>query len=412
MGRKQPLIVGFLLDGIFVLLSGLSQNAIFLMVMKFFGGFIMNGPYAALTSYLSELHEAKYRSKVPIYTGLCVSVGTIYLPLLASFVLPMNFKAILADYLVLHSWSLFLLLNALPALMGGFIFFFLPESPKFLMSMGKNEQALKVFQIIYSINTGNPKETYPIKTLIDEPKTNDQHKMSESPLLNGWRQISPLFTQPLLRTFILVCSVQLFMIMSLNTLRLWLPQLFQAINDYKYFNNGTSSTLCNMLSVIQPTNDTEECFVNFDNSEVYMNSIIVSSVSACSYLIVSTVVNVLGQNKLLNLLSLVASGCAMGIYFSPNSDIALLFIAAFNSLASVGSNVTLIVVVDLFPTTLRTMAVSLVMMCGRGAAMIGNIIFPLLLEMGCAPPFLCLASLLFVCFCISLMLPKPNENFI
>ncbi|KAL3279270.1 hypothetical protein HHI36_016780 [Cryptolaemus montrouzieri] len=411
MGRKRPLIAGFLLDGIFAVLSGFSQNVTFLMVMKFFGGFIMNGPYAALTTYLCELHEGKYRSRMPIFAGLSMSIGTIYLPFLASFILPMNFKLILADYLVLHSWSLFLLLNALPALMGGMIFFFLPETPKFLMTMGRNEQALKVFQMIYSLNTGKPKETYPIKILINEPKANHRNE-PESFLLKGWRQISPLFAQPFLGVFILVCSLQLFMTMGQNTLRLWLPQLFQAINDYKFFNNGTSSTLCNMLSVIQPTNETEECFVNFDNSEVYVNSMIVSAVSVVAYVIVTAVVNVLGRNTLLKILGLVASGCAVGIYFSPHSDIALIFIAGFNSLSNIGSKVILVVVVDFFPTTLRTMTVSLVMMCGRGAAMIGNIIFPKLLEMGCGPPFFSMASLFFVCFCLSFLLPKPKENFV
>lgn len=45
------------------------------------------------------------------------------------------------------------------------------------------------------------------------------------------------------------------MIFSLNTLRLWLPQIYQAMNDYQYYNNGTSS-FCAMLDILRHKNET------------------------------------------------------------------------------------------------------------------------------------------------------------
>lgn len=40
LGRKKLLVVGYLLDGIFVVASSFSQNFIFLIVFKFLGGFM------------------------------------------------------------------------------------------------------------------------------------------------------------------------------------------------------------------------------------------------------------------------------------------------------------------------------------------------------------------------------------
>jgi len=40
------------------------------------------------------------------------------------------------------------------------------ESPKFLMSCGKRDEALSVFRRIYSINTGKPPESYPVSVLL------------------------------------------------------------------------------------------------------------------------------------------------------------------------------------------------------------------------------------------------------
>jgi VNT family MFS transporter (synaptic vesicle glycoprotein 2) len=48
---------------------------------------------------------------------------------------------------------------------------------------------------------------------------------------------------------------------SLNTLRLWLPQIFQAINDYQYFHNESSAGLCEMLQMIKPATKSDECVV-------------------------------------------------------------------------------------------------------------------------------------------------------
>lgn len=51
---------------------------------------------------------------------------------------------------------------AIPALTGSIGFMFMPESPKFLMTTGRNKKALEVFQKVYSFNTGNPPETFPV----------------------------------------------------------------------------------------------------------------------------------------------------------------------------------------------------------------------------------------------------------
>jgi hypothetical protein len=50
---------------------------------------------------------------------------------------------------------------------------FFDESPKFLMSSGRRDEALRVFQRVYSTNTGNPPETYPVRVF---PKLSNDNK--------------------------------------------------------------------------------------------------------------------------------------------------------------------------------------------------------------------------------------------
>jgi VNT family MFS transporter (synaptic vesicle glycoprotein 2) len=52
---------------------------------------------------------------------------------------------------------------AVPSLLSGIIFLFMPESPRFLMTVGRNEEALAVFKQVYTLNTGKSKADFPVK---------------------------------------------------------------------------------------------------------------------------------------------------------------------------------------------------------------------------------------------------------
>lgn len=62
----------------------------------------------------------------------------------------------------LGSWQIFLIICSIPSLIAGIGHALLPESPKFLMTIGKNDKALDILQKVYAANTNQPKETYPV----------------------------------------------------------------------------------------------------------------------------------------------------------------------------------------------------------------------------------------------------------
>ncbi|KAK9879264.1 hypothetical protein WA026_004113 [Henosepilachna vigintioctopunctata] len=419
LGRKKLLYIGFFIDALFVITSSLSQTFTVLMISKFFGGFIINGPFAALTTYVSEFHCAKYRARVQMVLGIIFSSATVCLPLLAQFILPVDINFTILNNLRIHSWNVYLLVTALPALLAGLIFIFLPESPKFLMTTGKNDEALAVFQMVYSMNTGKPGNTFPITKLIDERKNNEHdlnnrnsNKMGgeRHAFKDGWSALRPLFIPPLLQNILLVCGLQMLIMLSLNTLRLWIPQLFQAINDYEYYNNGTSADLCTMLDVIRPSNETlsKECVVNTNNSQVYINSMIIAAVTVFGYIVAGSLINILGKKRLLFILGTMGGLSAYILYFASSTAMTLILASCYVTVGSIGVNVMLSVVVDLFPTTLRTMTVSMAMMCGRLGAMSGNLLFPILLKTGCAAPFYTIGTVMLSTAFISLFLPNTD----
>lgn len=55
----------------------------------------------------------------------------------------------------------------LPSLLCCFALWKLPESPKFLMNQGRNEEARQIIAKMYRINTGKPESEFPVSMLIN-----------------------------------------------------------------------------------------------------------------------------------------------------------------------------------------------------------------------------------------------------
>lgn len=86
---------------------------------------------------------------------------------LAWLIIPQSINVDIWDgFISLPSWRIFLLVAAVPSFIASFLINFFDESPKFLMSRGRREEALEAFRKIYWINTGKPKDTFPVCIII------------------------------------------------------------------------------------------------------------------------------------------------------------------------------------------------------------------------------------------------------
>ncbi|KAJ8928320.1 hypothetical protein NQ314_019132 [Rhamnusium bicolor] len=319
------------------------------------------------------------------------------LPLLAWVVLPKNINFTLFGHFDVHAWNVFLFIGAWSPITSSVVFFFMPESPKFLMTDGRNEEAIKVFRKIYTVNTGKTADSYPIKALIDEhvqngtnAKENVLKRTVSKAIVQRLYQMKPLFCPPHILKLLHVSLNACVLLMSYFTLLLWLPQLFQSINDYKFTHNGSSSSICEMISDLtqENTSTASSCVVNLENSEVYINSTIVTVSTVVSYVFAALFVNLLGKKRLTIVMTFISGCCAMSIYFAQNSEALLVLSAIFLSFTVVCTTIIIAITLELFPTNLRSMALSIHLMNARLGSILGNILFPILLRTGCAPPFL------------------------
>ncbi|KAJ9595019.1 hypothetical protein L9F63_013685, partial [Diploptera punctata] len=428
LGRRKLLVAGYLVLAIIMILSSLSQVFWVLALFKFFGGFVSSGPFAVLLTYLAEFNSSQHRARIMMIVGIYTSLGIITVPGLAWLLIPQSWSWTLFGDYKFNSWRLFLLVSAVPGLLGGCTIWFFEESPKFLMSSGRTQEALNVFRKVYRINTGNPAEMYPVVSLAKDNRAEketatpeESQSKNRDPMIflkEGYKQIRPFFHKPYVSKALLVFTIQFGGLWSLNTIRLWLPQLFAIVEEYFTLNESTSgnATLCDMLSMRTGKQVVNETALSLDQvcvpvqvgDTMYLYSIIVGAITALFNLSASSVINCLGKKKILIIGYLGGCCCVVAMYWCNSMEILLVLSSLYIGSGSMSANALLSVVVDLFPTTLRTTAVSMTMMIGRIGALTGNLTFPVFLEVSCSLPFFLMGAIMCLCSLLTCILPRTT----
>ncbi|EDV49609.1 synaptic vesicle glycoprotein 2A [Drosophila erecta] len=428
IGRRPVLIAGGWLDGFFVLCASLSQDTAQLMAFKFFDGFIICGPFAVVVSYLAEFHGKKHRPYIMLFVGLCVSIGSMILPLFAYVLLPVPilFKV---SSLKFRTWQVFLAVSSLPSLLSGFLHIFLPESPKFLMSQGNYKKALVSLQSIYKLNKRKSRESYPIKRLTDptpdrsddldgpgRPSTlKDRFSRAKSKFLDGFKQLKPMFSNPYLAISLQVYCLHFCQIMCVNSVRLWLPQIFATMNAMDSLGANDTS-MCAVLdhNANAMSMDEEEkrveCALHHD-PDSYLDNITVAGISLVGFLVIFPFMRFqVVSNHILKVFLFICIFLVGSLYFVKTSLVTMIVSAVYLTMMGICATTIIGMSVVIFPTLMRTMVLLLIMTFGRLGSVSGNMLLPVFMQLSCLAPFLWLCSLMSIAFLVSLFLKVDDQQ--
>lgn len=152
-------------------------------------------------------------------------------------------------------WKLFIVVCGLPSLVCAIAFFFLPESPKFVLGQGNQECAIAILQKINSWNNGG-KKAHPlqISELYEEMESiENRRKLLESSksnfnlLKSMWAQTAPLFSRTYLKTTCLACLMQFGIFMTSNGMYMWFPDILNRMATNVHENPGEKISLCKIV---------------------------------------------------------------------------------------------------------------------------------------------------------------------
>ncbi|XP_039291083.1 synaptic vesicle glycoprotein 2B [Nilaparvata lugens] len=212
IGRRKVLVSGMLIDGLLTLFSSLSQRFYVLLIFRYFNGFIVGGPSALILAYMGEFFPERLRAKMICYVGVSWTLSWAIMPAIAWIVIPMQWSYSINSF-IFNSWRFLIAIVALPSLLSALLLSLLPESPRFLLTQGRQQEARDTLASIYAYNTGTSTDQYVVKSLWCEERKSDSCCQNESSS-SVWQAISDLaqqgqglFLMPTLKTTTLTCTL-------------------------------------------------------------------------------------------------------------------------------------------------------------------------------------------------------------
>jgi putative MFS transporter len=129
IGRKPGFVLTVLVDSVFGFLSALSPSYIWLLVLRAITGFGVGGTLPVDYSIFSEYLPRRNRGRYLVLLESFWALGTIVAAALAWLIVPRV------------GWRVLLAISAVPGLIIYFIRRYVPESPRYLLLEGREEEA-------------------------------------------------------------------------------------------------------------------------------------------------------------------------------------------------------------------------------------------------------------------------------
>lgn len=357
-----------------------------------------------------------------------------------------------------NSWRIFLLICAAPSFIVAGLLLLLPESPKYLITRGRYDEALDIFRGIYATNTGKPRDTYTVSCsieiyiyykLIDIRMYNycmiyaqvkelilDEFHMNEpvkpgAPEKNKYKVIlgdimensRQLFVRPILRFTVISIIINFTFHIGYYGLMMWFPELFNRFDEFHREHPGQSASVCEVTSyVVNKGSHSDENFCTDKiGASVFQESLITVAAAIPANVVAVLLMDRLGRKFFLGIMkpsffnitsshvylyinrillrrsvfSTLSSGaCSSGLYFVRNKIQNLSVSAVFSGVISCGNAALDCLITEVFPTHLRATGIAISMVAARLGGIIGNIVIAQLLDVYCPLPTFIVAALL------------------
>ncbi|XP_005753306.1 solute carrier family 22 member 2 [Pundamilia nyererei] len=136
-GRKMSFLISNLLNGVAGILVAVAPNYISLLVFRTLYGFGVKGGWVAGYVLITEIVGVEFRRTVGVIYQMFFSIGILILPLLAYYI---------------TDWRWLQVIITIPYILFLSYYWFIPESPRWLLSQNQNSKAVKITEDIAKEN--------------------------------------------------------------------------------------------------------------------------------------------------------------------------------------------------------------------------------------------------------------------
>jgi len=149
VGRRNVMRITALLFLIGALVQGFAQDHTLFVIARILGGMAVGAASVLSPAYISEVAPASIRGRMTTVQQIMIITG-LTAAFLVNYLLAANAGASTENFwLGLEAWRWMYLMQAIPAALFLAALYFIPESPRYLVSKGQDENALSVLTRLF-----------------------------------------------------------------------------------------------------------------------------------------------------------------------------------------------------------------------------------------------------------------------
>ncbi|XP_053698215.1 synaptic vesicle glycoprotein 2B-like [Sabethes cyaneus] len=425
MGRRKVIAPTLCLTFIATTFSSFATNFWSITMLRFLAGFLVSGSSATIYAYLGEFHNNRNRSRAIMGASFIFGIGCLLLPGIAYIVINQEWQLMIPFLRVVYRpWRLFLVVCSLPGLLSGLALYWLPESPKFDLHQGKQQQTIHTLQWMHHNNSGKKVSPLPISTIVSD-EDDKQFEERRAVLTNAkgfratmrlvWEQTAPLFRKPYLKTALIVCFLHFGTYFTSHGMYMFFPEILDKMVE-TYAAGISNVTLCSVVykqgskmmveTDVMNTTVEHECKQTLDVT-TYELSFILEVIYAMGFALIGVIINVVGKLAIMVVVFLVC-GISSALIAFVNVPLLSMWLYMILVMSGFSGSVVNAVIVDSFPTNLRAMAVCIALMFGRLGGVLGANMLGLMLDTHCEWTFAISGFVLLLCTILSFFIPNIN----
>lgn len=377
----------------------------------------LGGSGPVIWSYFAEFQPKAKRGSMLSFMAAFWTFGNLFVAGLAWLIIP-NKIGVETEHFTYNSWRIFLLVCSIPSFLVGFLLFYLPESPKFLLMRGKKDKALAIFRGIFVTNTKKKPEEYMVYDLeVDEKLATEsavgikgKYKRMVSGMVDHSRD---LFKAPILRFTLVSITINFTFHIGYYGLMMWFPEVFNRYEEFEKTHPHEQADICAVTEFVvnQTAANTEANYCNAKiPPSVFMESLITLASALPANLFAILCMDMLGRRFFLIAGTMTAGICSSLMYLVRSSLQNLLVSAVFSGAISAANAALDCLITEVFPTKLRATGVAISMVAARLGGIIGNIVIAQLLDHFCPVPTFIVSGLLIGGGLMCLLLPNTTRK--
>ncbi|KAF2833551.1 general substrate transporter, partial [Ophiobolus disseminans] len=248
LGRRGILFIADVLFVAGALIQAFSTTVWGMIIGRSIVGAAVGSASFVVPMYISELAPSAFRGRLVVVSSLFITAGQVI-----AYIVGWLFST------QPHGWKWMVGLGALPALLQFFTLFFLPETPRYLVKVGRKAQAKSVLKKVYGVGEGMENVVEGVlrkveKEILEEEDAGSDRNVPES-AKTGWTsriaRVNDNFTQLITvggnrRALVIACMLQGFQqLCGFNSLMYFSATIFRLVGFHSPTLTSLSIALTN-----------------------------------------------------------------------------------------------------------------------------------------------------------------------